>query len=60
MPVSGNGTFNPTEKKRLIDACVQTATSLSALDSTAGANANQSHKWVSLHEWANTAAQEAT
>lgn len=58
--MSGNGTSNPTDKKRLINACVPTVASPSVLDSTASANANQLNKRVSLHEWAKTAAQEAT
>ena len=52
----GKRSFDPTDKKRLIDACLQPGTSLSAL----ALNANQLHKWVRLHGQSNTAAGEDT
>jgi transposase len=58
--VGGKRSFDPIDKKRLIDACLQPGTSLSALALKAGVNANQLHKWVRLHEQSNTAAREET
>jgi transposase len=56
--VGGKRSFDPTDKKRLVDACLQPGASLSALALKAGVNANQLHKWVRLHEQSNTAARE--
>ena len=48
--VGGKRSFDPIDKKRLIDACLQPGTSLSALALKAGVNANQLHKWVRARE----------
>jgi transposase len=54
----GKRSFDPVEKRRLIDACLQPGVSLSGLALKAGVNANQLHKWVRLHEQSNAPARE--
>jgi transposase len=45
----GKRSFDPMDKRRLIDACQQPGASLSGLALKAGVNANQLRKWVRLH-----------
>jgi transposase len=51
----GKRSFDPTDKQRLIDACLEPGASLSGLALKAGVNANQLHKWVGLREQLNAA-----
>lgn len=44
--VGGKRSFDPTDKRRLVEACLQPGASLSGLALKAGVNANQLHKWV--------------
>jgi transposase len=46
--VGGKRSFDPADKQRLIDACLQPDASLSGLALKAGANANQLRRWVQL------------
>lgn len=52
--VGGKRSFDPVDKRRLIEACLQPGASLSGLALKAGVNANQLCKWVRLHERSNT------
>jgi transposase len=52
--VGGKRSFDPMDKRRLIEACLQPGASLSGLALKAGVNANQLCKWVRLHEGSNT------
>ncbi|KNE76127.1 Mobile element protein [Candidatus Burkholderia crenata] len=51
----GKRSFDPADKQRLIDACLEPGASLSGLALKAGVNANQLHKWVRLREQSNAA-----
>jgi transposase len=51
--VGGKRSFDPADKQRLIDACLEPGASLSGLALKAGVNANQLHKWVRLREQSN-------
>jgi len=44
--VGGKRSFDPADKRRLVEACIRPGTSLSGLALKAGVNANQLHKWV--------------
>jgi transposase len=46
----GKRSFDPVDKQRLVDACLQPGASLSGLALKAGVNANQLGKWVRLRE----------
>ncbi|CAB3801849.1 hypothetical protein LMG28614_05508 [Paraburkholderia ultramafica] len=48
--VGGKHSFDPADKRRLVDACLQPGASLSGLALKAGVNANQLRKWVRLRE----------
>jgi transposase len=48
--VGGKRSFNPTDKRRLVKACLRPSASLSGLALKAGVNANQLHKWVQARE----------
>jgi transposase len=58
--VGGKRSFDPVDKRRLIEACLQPGASLSGLALKAGVNANQLHKWVRLHEQSNTTVRDDT
>jgi transposase len=49
----GKRSFDPVDKQRLVDACLQPGASLSGLALKAGVNANQLRKWVRLREQSN-------
>ena len=51
--VGGKRSFDPADKQRLIDACLQPGASLSGLALRAGVNGNQLRKWVRLREQSN-------
>lgn len=44
--VGGKRSFDPADKRRLVEACLRPGASLSGLALRAGVNANQLHKWV--------------
>lgn len=44
--VGGKRSFDPVDKRRLIEACLQPGATLSGLALKAGVNANQLRKWV--------------
>jgi transposase len=44
--VGGKRSFDPVDKRRLVEACLRPGASLSGLALKAGVNANQLHKWV--------------
>ncbi|MBB5463638.1 IS66-like element accessory protein TnpA [Paraburkholderia sp. Cpub6] len=46
----GKRSFDPTDKRRLVEACLRPGASLSGLALKAGVNANQPHKWVQTRE----------
>jgi transposase len=48
--VGGKRSFDPADKRRLVEACLRPGASLSGLALKAGVNANQLHKWVQAHE----------
>jgi transposase len=48
--VGGKRSFDPADKRRLIEACLRPGASLSGLALKAGVNANQLHKWVQARE----------
>ncbi len=48
--VGGKRSFDPADKRRLIEACLRPGASLSGLALKAGVNANQLHKWVQACE----------
>src|SRR3954467_13731846 len=50
--VLGNGKrwFDPVEKERLIDACLEPGVSVAGLALAHGVNANQLRKWVKLRQ----------
>jgi transposase len=48
--VGGKRSFDPTDKRRLVEACLRPGASLSGLALKAGVNANQLHKWVRARE----------
>ena len=50
--VLGNGKrwFDPVEKERLIDACLEPGVSVAGLALAHGINANQLRKWVKLRQ----------
>ena len=48
--VGGKRSFDPADKRRLIEACLRPGASLSGLALKAGVNANQLHKWVRARE----------
>jgi transposase len=48
--VGGKRSFDPTDKRRLVEARLRPGASLSGLALKAGVNANQSHKWVRARE----------
>jgi transposase len=48
--VGGKRSFDPADKRRLVEACLQPGASLSGLALKAGVNANQLHKWVRARE----------
>jgi transposase len=48
--VGGKRSFDPIDKRRLVEACLRPGASLSGLALRAGVNANQLHKWVRVHE----------
>jgi len=48
--VGGKRSFDPADKQRLLDACLQPGASLSCLALKVGVNANQLHMWVQLRE----------
>jgi transposase len=51
--VGGKRSFDPKDKQRLVDACLQSGASLSGLALKAGVNANPLRKWVQLREQSN-------
>ncbi|CAH2806797.1 MAG: Mobile element protein, partial [Candidatus Burkholderia crenata] len=51
----GKRSFDPADKQRLIDVCLEPGASLSGLALKAGVNANQLRKWVRLREQSNAA-----
>lgn len=55
--VGGKRSFDPTDKRRLVDACLQPGASLSGLALKAGVNANQLRKWVRLREQSTSCAR---
>lgn len=48
--VGGKRSFDPVDKRRLVEACLRPGASLSGLALKAGVNANQLHKWVQTRE----------
>ncbi|MPW11294.1 transposase [Paraburkholderia sp. CNPSo 3155] len=56
--VGGKRSFDPMDKRRLIEACLQPGASLSGLALRAGVNANQLRKWVRLHQQSNAPVSE--
>lgn len=48
--VGGKRSFDPTDKRRLVEACLRPGASLSGLALKAGVNANHLHKWVRARE----------
>jgi transposase len=48
--VGGKRSFDPADKRQLIEACLRPGASLSGLALKAGVNANQLHKWVRARE----------
>jgi transposase len=48
--VGGKRSFDPMDKRRLVEACLRPGASLSGLALKAGVNANQLHKWVRTRE----------
>jgi transposase len=56
--VGGKRSFDPADKRRLVDACLEPGASLSGLALKAGVNANQLHKWVRQYEQSNATARE--
>jgi transposase len=54
----GRRSFDPVDKRQLVEACVQPGASLSGLALKAGVNANQLRKWVRLHQSSGTRVQE--
>lgn len=56
--VGGKRSFDPVDKQRLVDACLQPGASLSGLALRAGVNANQLRKWVCLREQSNSTARD--
>ena len=50
--VGGKRSFDPADKRRLVEACLRPGASLSGLALKAGVNANQLHKWVRAREQA--------
>ncbi|CAD6561335.1 transposase [Paraburkholderia sabiae] len=52
--MGGKRSFDPLDKRRLVEACEQPGASLSGLALKAGVNANQLRKWVRLHRQAET------
>jgi transposase len=50
VDVGGKRSFDPTDKRRLVEACPRPGASLSGLALKAGVNANQLHKWVQARE----------
>jgi transposase len=58
--VGGKRSFDPADKRRLVDACLQSGASLSGLALKAGVNANQLHKWVRLREQQTASARVST
>ena len=48
--VGGKRSFDPADKRRLVEACLRPGASLSGLALKAGVNANQLHKWVQARE----------
>ncbi|MBB2984559.1 IS66-like element accessory protein TnpA [Paraburkholderia tropica] len=51
--VRGKRSFDPTDKRRLIEACLQPGPTLSGLALKAGVNADQLRKWVRLYQQSN-------
>jgi transposase len=47
---NGKRWFDPVEKERLIDACLEPGVSVAGLALTHGINANQLRKWVKLRQ----------
>ena len=47
--VGGKRSFDPIDKRRLVEAWLRPGASLSGLALKAGVNANQLHKWVRVH-----------
>ncbi|WP_308112593.1 transposase [Paraburkholderia madseniana] len=45
--------FDPADKRRLIEGCLQQGASLSGVALKAGVNANQLCRWVWLHKRSN-------
>src|SRR5262245_22968913 len=54
----GRRSFDPVDKRQLIEACLQPGATLSGLALKAGVNANQLRKWVRLHQGSGTRVQE--
>jgi transposase len=48
--VGGKRSFDPTDKRRLVEACPRPGASLSGFALKAGVTANQLHKWVQARE----------
>ncbi|MFM0069330.1 IS66-like element accessory protein TnpA [Paraburkholderia aspalathi] len=48
--VGGKRSFDPADKRRLVEACLRPGALLSGLALKAGVNANQLHKWVRARE----------
>src|SRR6185312_6772959 len=48
--VGGKRSFDPADKRRLVEACLRPGASLSGLALKAGVNANQLHKWVQARD----------
>ncbi|HHX0887827.1 TPA: transposase [Pseudomonas aeruginosa] len=52
----GKRSFDPDDKRRLIQACLQPGVSISGMALRAGINANQLHKWIMRHKRASSSA----
>ncbi|WP_250508148.1 MULTISPECIES: transposase [unclassified Caballeronia] len=52
---NGKRRYDPEGKRRLIQACLRPGASIAGLALRAQVNANQLHKWIRLHEKANSA-----
>ena len=52
---NGKRRYDPDGKRRLIEACLRPGASIAGLALRAQVNANQLHKWIRLHERANSA-----
>src|SRR5262245_61604417 len=53
---NGKRGFDPRDKRKLVEACLQPGASVAGTALKAGINAKQLHKWIRLHQAATEAA----